>query len=105
MNCSNGTNESNTTNAAVSTASNDAQTPLMLPAVPSNPSATTGVPQATLRLDQLGPVIVNSDGTLARIDNWAALTDAEKRNIERLLVRRNCARLEALRAADNTKDT
>ncbi|KAG5513998.1 hypothetical protein PMAC_000620 [Pneumocystis sp. 'macacae'] len=99
MDCSNHSNDADTT---LSTASNHIQTPLMLPSVPTNPSATVGTAQATLRLDQLGPVIVNSDGTLSRIDNWAALTDAEKRNIERLLVRRNSARLQALRKENNT---
>ncbi|TRM63180.1 hypothetical protein BD626DRAFT_403040 [Schizophyllum amplum] len=40
-------------------------------------------------LDELGPMVVNSDGTLSRIGNWAEMTEAEKKNTLRVLSKRN----------------
>ena len=40
-------------------------------------------------LEQLGPVVVNSDGTLARITNWQVMTDGEKETCKRLIAKRN----------------
>ncbi|KAJ7260890.1 hypothetical protein B0H12DRAFT_1013758 [Mycena haematopus] len=42
-----------------------------------------------VKLDDLGPLVVNSDGTLSRISNWAALTAAERANTIRVLSARN----------------
>lgn len=53
----------------------------------------------TISLDVLGPVVVNEDGTLARIANWHAMTDEERRTTQRVLSARNNARLARLRAA------
>ncbi|KAG6864796.1 hypothetical protein C0991_007052, partial [Blastosporella zonata] len=33
---------------------------------------------AKVKLDALGPMVVNSDGTLSRIANWAQLTEPEQ---------------------------
>ncbi|KAG4305957.1 hypothetical protein PORY_000867 [Pneumocystis oryctolagi] len=79
----------------------------LLAARPARPALPAGGADATdgasaaangpaLRLDQLGPMVVNRDGTLARIENWAALTEQEKRRIERVLVQRNRQRLARL---------
>ncbi|KAL1408349.1 hypothetical protein Q8F55_005158 [Vanrija albida] len=47
-----------------------------------------------VKLDNLGPMIVNSDGTLSRISNWAELSDIERERTVRLLVKkRNLVRL------------
>ncbi|KAL2784346.1 hypothetical protein BJX66DRAFT_316748 [Aspergillus keveii] len=51
-----------------------------------------------VKLDHLGPLIVNADGTLARISNWAQMTEIEKRNTLRVLGKRNKARMDALKA-------
>ena len=40
-------------------------------------------------LDQFGPVVVNSDGTLSRITNWETMTDGEKETAKRLIAKRN----------------
>ncbi|KAL1746634.1 hypothetical protein HDZ31DRAFT_33841 [Schizophyllum fasciatum] len=40
-------------------------------------------------LDELGPMVVNSDGTLSRIANWADMTEAERKNTLRVLSKRN----------------
>src|SRR5689334_20140459 len=43
-------------------------------------------------------LVVNEDGTMSRIDNWYEMADIEKANVRRILVKRNNARLERLRA-------
>ena len=40
-------------------------------------------------LEQLGPVVVNTDGTLSRITNWPTMTDGEKETAKRLIAKRN----------------
>ncbi|KAL4899143.1 hypothetical protein BDW74DRAFT_118757 [Aspergillus multicolor] len=51
-----------------------------------------------VKLDHLGPLVVNTDGTLARIGNWAQMTEIEKRNTLRVLGKRNKERMEKLKA-------
>ncbi|KAJ0415003.1 hypothetical protein BJY00DRAFT_269981 [Aspergillus carlsbadensis] len=51
-----------------------------------------------VKLDHLGPLIVNTDGTLARISNWAQMTEIERRNTLRVIGKRNKARMDALKA-------
>ncbi|KAF9136662.1 hypothetical protein BGX30_010967 [Mortierella sp. GBA39] len=51
-----------------------------------------------IKLDLIGPVVVNEDGTMSRIDNWHEMTDIEKANVRRILLKRNNTRLERLRA-------
>ncbi|KAJ3289993.1 hypothetical protein HDU76_007451 [Blyttiomyces sp. JEL0837] len=55
------------------------------------------VDQDVVKLDALGPVVVNEDGTLSRITNWDKMTDGERTNTLRVLNKRNKARLERLR--------
>lgn len=45
-------------------------------------------------------VVVNVDGTMSRIDNWAEMSPIERANVERILPKRNRQRLEALRKAE-----
>ncbi|KAG0036639.1 hypothetical protein BGZ82_003937 [Podila clonocystis] len=51
-----------------------------------------------IKLDILGPVVVNVDGTMSRIDNWAEMSEIEKSNVRRILLKRNQQRLQRLRA-------
>ncbi|EGN94700.1 hypothetical protein SERLA73DRAFT_143559 [Serpula lacrymans var. lacrymans S7.3] len=46
-----------------------------------------------LKLDELGPIVVNHDGTLSRIANWATMTEEEKRRTMRVVAARNKTRL------------
>ncbi|KAI8870896.1 hypothetical protein GQ42DRAFT_162383 [Ramicandelaber brevisporus] len=57
-----------------------------------------------MRLEQLGPVVVNVDGTISRIDNWSEMSDIEKANVNRILLKRNKQRLAALAAQQNGDD-
>ncbi|PTU17649.1 hypothetical protein P175DRAFT_0504389 [Aspergillus ochraceoroseus IBT 24754] len=59
---------------------------------------------STVKLDHLGPLVVNQDGTLSRIGNWAQMTELEKKNTLRVLGKRNKARLEALKASQAGED-
>ncbi|KAI0467768.1 hypothetical protein F4859DRAFT_224564 [Xylaria cf. heliscus] len=72
-----------------------------LPALPAADGAPTTleVGGAALRLDHLGPLVVNEDGTLSRIANWEKMADIERENTLRILGKRNKMRLAKLRAA------
>ncbi|KAM0786616.1 hypothetical protein ACM66B_002069 [Microbotryomycetes sp. NB124-2] len=73
--------------------SNDATTSL-----PDDGQATattlTVNEQSVSLFDKLGPTVVNSDGTLSRIGNWAELLPHERANVLRVLGKRNQIRLE-----------
>lgn len=84
--------------------SNDATTiasqsaaPLGLPA-PSDAPANDE-PSNVIKLDHLGPMIVNSDGTISRIANWQNMSEIEKQRSLRLLAKRNNARIQSLKAS------
>jgi len=47
----------------------------------------------SVKLDELGPMVVNTDGTLSRIANWKEMTDMERERTLRLLSARNKLRL------------
>ena len=46
-----------------------------------------------VQLDSLGPIVVNTDGSLSRITNWAEMTEAEQKKTLRVVAKRNKARL------------
>lgn len=69
--------------------------PLGLPAPSDSPSSDE--PNNVIKLDHLGPMIVNSDGTISRIANWQNMSEIEKERSLRLLAKRNNARMETLR--------
>ncbi|KAI0202649.1 hypothetical protein F4808DRAFT_420906 [Astrocystis sublimbata] len=76
------------------------RTPLpALPAVEGGPSSTLEVGGAALRMDHLGPLVVNEDGTMSRITNWDTMADIEREITLRIIGKRNQARLAKLRAA------
>lgn len=54
---------------------------------------------STVKLSEMGPLVVNVDGTVARISNWAEMTDAERETTFRMVGKRNKTRLEALKKA------
>jgi hypothetical protein len=49
---------------------------------------TQGVAGGVYKFDALGPMIVNSDGTLSRITNWQELSEGERERTVRLLVKK-----------------
>lgn len=56
-----------------------------------------------ISLDHMGPMVVHKDGTLSRINNWGEMTEIERQNTLRILVKRNQVRLGALRQGLQTK--
>lgn len=81
-------------------------TPLPLPPPPSGEEVSKldmSSGEATVKMDALGPLVVNQDGTLSRIDNWGQMTELEKKNTLRILGKRNLARQEALKAKEEEK--
>ncbi|KAG0649434.1 hypothetical protein D0Z07_4541 [Hyphodiscus hymeniophilus] len=79
--------------------------PLALPEAPhdSNTELDMSNGDTSVRLDHLGPMVVNEDGTLSRISNWGNMADIEKENTLRIIGKRNQARLEKLRAKEGEK--
>ncbi|KAK2029496.1 hypothetical protein LX32DRAFT_693217 [Colletotrichum zoysiae] len=84
--------------------------PLALPPLPEPPSEgrsagangavtldMSGGEGASTKLDHLGPLVVNQDGTMSRISNWGEMTEIERRNTLRILGKRNQIRLAGLR--------
>ncbi|KAH4173797.1 hypothetical protein HBH70_078940 [Parastagonospora nodorum] len=73
--------------------------PLPLPS-PSDESDTTRLDMSggssTVKLDHMGPLVVNKDGTLSRISNWGEMSEIERQNTLRVLGNRNMLRREAL---------
>jgi hypothetical protein len=56
------------------------------------------------KLDALGPIILNTDGTMGRISNWAQFTETERAQALRLVAARNKKRKEALLQARSTEE-
>lgn len=72
--------------------------PLPLPSPSTNDNTTQlNVDGQAVKLDHLGPLVVNKDGTLSRIANWESMAEIERQNTLRILVKRNQVRLGALR--------
>jgi hypothetical protein len=85
---------------------NDKKMPLPLPAPDSDTAASNsrgdGVTELrvgeSVALDSMGPLVVNRDGTMGRIGNWAGMTEHERAQTLRLLGKRNKERMDVLKA-------
>ncbi|KAG9007407.1 hypothetical protein FRB95_006675 [Tulasnella sp. JGI-2019a] len=72
--------------------------PLALPAPEPKSASSSDAAEVlnlgtTFKFDKLGPLVVNSDGTLSRISNWENLSDIERERTFRILNARNKIRL------------
>ncbi|GAA5821006.1 hypothetical protein JCM3770_004467 [Rhodotorula araucariae] len=73
--------------------------PLALPAPSDDDTVQLEVNgQSFSLLDSMGPTVVNSDGTLSRIANWAQMIPSERARILRVLGKRNALRLDQKKA-------
>ncbi|KAH7021159.1 uncharacterized protein B0I36DRAFT_353858 [Microdochium trichocladiopsis] len=91
------TNNNDDTTASNATATKQ---PLPLPEPPKGSGATQlAVDGEGVKLDHLGPLVVNVDGTMSRIGNWDKMAPIERENTLRIIGKRNQARLATLRAA------
>jgi hypothetical protein len=75
----------------------DQKQPLGLPFEPHDSTTTT----QSIKLDNLGPMVINEDGTMSRITNWQNMTAQEQETTLRVLAKRNKARLEKLTQQEN----
>ncbi|CRK19495.1 hypothetical protein BN1708_012652 [Verticillium longisporum] len=79
--------------------------PLALPSSESTSDGSTNLTLGgTVSMDALGPVVVNVNGTLSRINNWAEMNEIERENTLRVLGKRNRQRREALLAAQSAEE-
>ncbi|KAJ3878556.1 hypothetical protein F5051DRAFT_227357 [Lentinula edodes] len=95
--------------SSAETASQETSSPSSIGLLPAPPDAATkhlevGSNQKVL-LDELGPMVVNSNGTLSRIANWSTMTEAEQKRTLRVLGSRNQLRLAARADADASHST
>jgi hypothetical protein len=58
-----------------------------------------------IKFEELGPIIINPDGTTRRITNWANLTKQEQASTFRLISARNKKRLAELQKRSENLDT
>lgn len=61
------------------------------------PNSTPLEETVAVKLDNLGPIIINTDGSMSRIPNWLEMPEDEKIKTVRLVSKRNKSRLQALR--------
>ena len=76
---------------------NASEIKLLPPPIEHDPSERTMQLGDKLSMEHLGPIIVNTDGSLRRIGNWDKLTKAEQDNTFRLIAARNKKRIEILK--------
>jgi hypothetical protein len=76
---------------------------------PKAAAADAGTPTLklgeTMKFAELGPIIVNSDGTTRRITNWSTMTDAEQAVTLRRIGKRNQERMADLKREADSADT
>ena len=97
---SSGVQESTGLQTSALPVSDDADAPILALPAPEDVqrnielNVMTGEP---VMMDALGPVVVNSDGTLSRIANWHDMTEQERRLTQRRIAKRNVERLREFR--------
>ncbi|KAH9868890.1 hypothetical protein J1614_007965 [Plenodomus biglobosus] len=80
------------------------KTPLPLPSPENTTDATKLDINSTIKLDAMGPLVVNKDGTLSRIANWDTMAEIERQNTLRILGKRNMLRREGLEKAQAARE-
>eukprot|EP00049_Salpingoeca_infusionum_P010554 m.182669 g.182669 ORF g.182669 m.182669 type:complete len:90 (+) comp14673_c1_seq1:142-411(+) len=81
-----------------------AEEPLALPDKAANPEKEVGgtttveVDGEPVKMDALGPVVINTDGTISRIENWHDMSPLEQERTLRLIGKRNRKRRAQLEA-------
>ena len=69
----------------------------LLPTPEEGTSSRTLSLGETMALDDLGPIIINNDGTMRRIANWLDMTNDERKHTIRKVSIRNKKRLNVLK--------
>jgi hypothetical protein len=75
---------------------------------PPDPEADKNIPTIklgeTIRFEEFGPIILNTDGSTRRIENWDTLTEKEKEVTWRRISKRNEERRKVLLAQLETEN-
>lgn len=83
--------------------------PLLLPPSNENDENITSIQLGeTISFEQLGPIILNTDGTTRRIDNWNEMSKQEQETTWRRIQKRNAERRKVLleqQEAEKLKET
>lgn len=78
--------------------------PLLLDYSPTHIDPTPSFADTTVyKLEELGPIILNTDGSMSRIPNWLVLSPTERLNAARLISKRNERRRLELLANKDTE--
>lgn len=87
-----------TENSALGATADDEEndTPFLLPGNPNDHSIPSIKLGETIRFEDMGPVIINSDGTTRRIANWDQMTKHEQEVTWRRISKRNEERRKIL---------
>ena len=92
----------NNNSEEISTTNDSSSNEKLLQLPPSDPNKNGDIKTLkmgeSLKLDHLGPIILNTDGTTRRIDNWDTLTEREKEVTWRRIRKRNEERRNILEA-------
>jgi len=75
----------------------NAQAPPQIEYLPGATNLEVGSGQS-VKLSVLGPIVVNLDGSISRIDNWSTMSEIERERTYRLIGKRNLQRIEQLKA-------
>ena len=82
-----------------SSSSNEKKDSSALPAPGQGTKIDVSGQGSSVKLDGLGPLVVNVDGSVGRVSNWQEMTVDERETTLRILGKRNKQRLGALKAA------
>ncbi len=89
-------------------AQSDKEPDLDLPRLPPSDPADTSIPSLKLgekfKMDHLGPIIINPDGTTRRIGNWENMTETEREVAWRRISQRNKVRIDSLNKGKNDEE-
>lgn len=81
---------------STSPTSGHGQEPLLIEDGSSLKTTTLEVNGDSVSLQELGPVVINADGTMSRINNWHEMTESEQIATKRVVAKRNAKRREDL---------
>ena len=73
---------------------------LSLPPATGDPTKVTVNGGSVSLEDEMGPLVVNENGSLSRISNWAEMSSHERERTVRILGKRNKLRLDKLKGDD-----
>jgi hypothetical protein len=93
--------EATASSVVTETGTMEGSVPLLLPPSDNDENITSIQLGETISFTELGPIILNTDGTIRRIDNWKELSKQEQEVTWRRIKKRNAERRELLLLQQN----